>query len=107
MNEINIYVNYNYKKVKIQANLFFNKNFNKFNAKTVFAPQEGTYSISLRKNNIRICYWEENTKHGQKNINTIKKFLTKVFKNHTIGFTFVGNTNILNSLSSIKKIRLQ
>lgn len=107
MNEINIYAKYNYKKARKKANIYFNKKYNRLNMKTIFAPKAGTYSVSLRKNNIRICYWEENTKNGKKNIDLIKRFVEEIFHNNVIGFTFDGETNILNNLNSIKKIRLQ
>lgn len=107
MNELNIYTNFNYRKILKSANLLFDGRYIHCHAKTVFAPKNGTFSISLTRWNIRICYWNENTEQGMQEKNLIKKFIEENFSDKTIGITCLGPCDILNDLGSVRVMQIK
>ena len=106
MIEINIYTKFNYTKIKKQANIFFNQNYKWYNLKTVFVVNNDTYLISLRKNNIRICYWDISGDENNSTKKLIKNFLKENFSNKTIGVTIIGKCDIFDELTTINTIYL-
>lgn len=107
MNELNIYADFNYRKILKNANLLFDGHYFHCHAKTIFAPKNGTFSISLNKWNIRICYWNEHTEQGAKAKALIIKFIEENFSNKTIGVTCFGSCDILNELDSVKTMQIK
>lgn len=84
MNELNIYARYNYKKLVKQANLHFNKQYCWRRPQTVFAPYDGKFMIAIRKHNIHLSYWDEETEQGCKDKEKLKSFLEENVKDMTI-----------------------
>ena len=84
MNELNIYAKYNYKKLVKQANLYFNQRYSWLKPQTVFAPYDGKFMIAIRKNNIHLSYWDEETEQGYNEKEKLKCFLQENVKNMTI-----------------------
>lgn len=98
MNEINIYARYNYRMLIKNANLFFCNRYNCYNPKKVFAPFDGTYSISIYKYNIHISYWNEHTEKGRIEKETIKKFLKENVINMNIFIEYDKFCDIISLL---------
>lgn len=109
VHELNLYTNYNYRKIVKRANLYFNKKYLWYSPRNIFAPQYGNYTISFYKKNIRICCWQKNddNEEYQNTKNFIKEFLDNNLKNDTIGITFNQNCDILDLVNSIKTIQIQ
>ena len=107
MNELNIYTHYNYKRMIKKANRCFSNIYTWYNPKTVFAPETGTFSISINRYSIRICYWDIHSVQGKREIENIKKFIEETFENQTIGIKYYGNYNILSDLKSVKTIQMR
>lgn len=106
MVEINIYTKFNYIKIKHRANIYFNKKYKWYNSKTVFAPKYGNYLVSLKHNNIRICYWDKCYEENIKTKQLIKNFIKDNFSNQTIGIKTTGKCDIFDELKTIKTIQL-
>lgn len=104
MNELNIYDNFNYKKILKEVNLYFNGYYKWYNAKTVFAPKEGKYTLSIDKWNIRICYWDENSPEGIKTKELIKKFVNLYFSKNTAFIVHYGNCDFLKDYHNVEII---
>ena len=107
MNELNIYKKFSYKKTLKTANLYFNNNYKWYNKKTVFAPQNGRYTISLNKYNVRICYWFNNTQEDKKTKEMIKNFILDILNNENTNIICSGECDLLDNISFIKKIQLK
>lgn len=107
MNELNIYKKFNYKRILKIANLYFNNNYKWYNAKTVFAPQNGGYTISLNKYNIRICYWLGDTIEEEKSKEIIKEFILEILNSENTNIICYGDCDILDNIAFINKIQLR
>lgn len=107
MNELNIYKNFNYRKLLRTANIYFNSNCKWYNKKTVFAPEDGNYTISINRYNIRICYWTDNSIESEKIKVKLKDFLLTVLENKKTKVICSGECDILDNLTFIKKIQLK
>lgn len=83
VNVLNIYDSFNYKQLLKIANLHFNGCYKWYNAKTVFAPRDGTYTVSINKWCVRVCYWYEDTPDGEKAKESLKEFIDEVLKENT------------------------
>lgn len=105
MNEIYIYKKLNYRKVIRSANILFNNKHSFLFDKTVIANKDDTYTVSINKNSIRICYWDEHSKKGRKEINTIQEFLLRNFCGDTIYILKKGDCSILSNLKNINIIQ--
>lgn len=106
MNELYIYTKFNYKKMIKKANAFFENKHNKCKFKTVFADRDDTFTVSINKQSIRICYWDENTEKGKKTENNLKKFLINNFSGSTLVISVHGKCDIINQPNSFKTIQL-
>lgn len=98
MNELNIYARYNYKELVRNANLFFNKKYCWYNPQTVFAPNDGKFSLAIRPYNIHLSYWDEDTKQGKNEKRSLKHFLENNIKNMTIALEYDKKCDITNLL---------
>ena len=108
MNELCIYKKLKYRQIIKRANnSFANRKKNPFLFKTVFAQQNEAYSISIDKNLIRICYWDENSNEGISAKKKIIKFLSDSFSGETIFISKNGKCDILNDLDNIKTIQIK
>lgn len=109
INELNIYTDFNYKRMIKRANLYFTKRYLWYCPKKIFAPQYGNYTISFYKRNIRICCWENNSDIEQykKTKDFIRFFIENNLKSNVVGITFNQNCNILDLVSNIKTIHIQ
>lgn len=72
----------------------------------LFLQKNNTYTISINKNSIRICYWDELSKNGIKSKKLIKKFLLDNFYGETLIVSKNGDCDILKELDHIKIIQL-
>lgn len=106
MNELNIYTKFNYKKIVKNANIFFDNNYNQLKYKTVFANKDDTFTVSIYKHSIRICYWNENTEKGNQSKILLKKFLVNNFSGNTLIISTYGNCDIINQPNTFKTIQL-
>jgi hypothetical protein len=107
MNELNIYTHFNYRKLRKKANLYFDKKYVWYYPHTVFAPKHGKFTLSLGKNSIRICYWDEDTEEGKAAKEYIKQFIEDNFSHKTIGITYIGKCDIIKDFDNIKTIQIQ
>ena len=106
MNEIYIYKKIKYKKILKSASAIFENKKRYLFYKTIFAKKYNTYTISINKNSIRICYWSEHSEDGINAKKTIAKFLSDNFSGETLVITKNGTCDILNDLANIKTIKL-
>lgn len=107
MNELNIYKNFNYRKLRKLANTYFNEHYKWYNARTVFASREALYTVSISRKNIRICYWDEQSERGDGVKEILREFLSLVFHNERIDVVYTGNCDILEGITSINKIQVK
>lgn len=106
MNELYIYKKIKYKKILKSANAIFESKKRFIFYKTIFAEKYNTYTVSINKNSIRICYWSEHSEDGIIAKNIISKFLSDNFSGETLTITKNGTCDILNNLKNIKTIQL-
>ena len=105
MIEINIYTKFNYRVMKRNLNKEFGEKNKIFVKKPVFCFDDNT--ISLRKNNIRICYSDIKSKYGNSSKRRIQDFIENNFSHQTIGVKTSRKCDIFDKLLSIKTIQIQ
>lgn len=107
MNELNIYRNFNYRELRKLANIYFNGHYKWYNARTVFASQKAQYTVSINKNNIRICYCDGQSEQEKSVKEILRKFLLLVFHNESIDVIYTDNCDILEGIISANKIQVK
>ena len=106
MNEIYIYKKIKYKRILKSASEIFENKKRYIVHKTIFAEKHNTYSVSINKNSIRICYWNEFSEDGINAKNIITKFLTDNFSGETLIVTKNGTCDIFDNLKNINIIQI-
>lgn len=107
MTQINIYTKkINYRRLLKQTNLYFENKYVWYRPLTVFAPYAGKYLVSINKGNIRLCYWDENTKEGENAKKILKKYIIDTLSNSTIGIDCSENCDFFSDINTIKTIRI-
>ena len=87
--------------------MYFNDGYRWYNAKTVFAPQNGGYTVSLNKYNVRICYRLGNTKEEEKSKEVIKRFILEILDKENTNIVCSGDCDVLNDIAFVNKIQLR
>ena len=91
MNELNIYANYNYRRLIKNANRQLNNS--RLERRTVFAPKNKGYSIAIYKYNIHIIY------DNLEGLQIVKQFVENNIKNKEVVLQYKNNSDdIVNSI---------
>ncbi len=104
MNELNIYIKFDYEKFLTKVNNYFNDNEidRKEYKRTVFAPEDKGYVISINRNNIYITYFNE------EGLNIVNQFINENIVNQVIILQYNNQvdeviTNLKNRNTVIKE----
>ena len=106
MNELNIYNIYNYRKLKKISNIYCDGGYKWYNAKTVFSPLQLNCTISINKNKIRICYWDEYSEKGKQTIIYIKNYILQISKESNDMLYYTGQGNEFKNCGNLERLHI-